>query len=36
VEEIADHLDEIRNLDEFVIPESSNDEIMLLGRLLAS
>ncbi|HJS71301.1 MAG TPA: SDR family oxidoreductase [Acidimicrobiia bacterium] len=35
VEDIADHLDEIRSLDEFVIPESSNDEIMLLGRLLA-
>jgi hypothetical protein len=36
VEDIADHLDEIRDLDDFIIPESSNEEIMLLGRLLAS
>jgi NAD(P)-dependent dehydrogenase (short-subunit alcohol dehydrogenase family) len=35
VEEIANHLDEIRSLDEYVIPDSSNDEIMLLGKLLA-
>jgi NAD(P)-dependent dehydrogenase (short-subunit alcohol dehydrogenase family) len=35
VEEIANHLDEIRSLDEYVIPDTSNDEIMLLGKLLA-
>jgi NAD(P)-dependent dehydrogenase (short-subunit alcohol dehydrogenase family) len=35
VEELASHLDEIRDLSEPVIPDSSNDEIMLLGKLLA-
>lgn len=35
VEELAGHLDEIRDLSEPVVPESSSDEIMLLGKLLA-
>ncbi len=35
VEDIADHLEEIRDLSEPVVPESINDEITLLGKLLA-
>lgn len=34
VEEIADHLDEIRDLSDPIVPESIQDEITLLGRLL--
>jgi NAD(P)-dependent dehydrogenase (short-subunit alcohol dehydrogenase family) len=35
VEDIADHLEEIRDLSDYVIPLSNNDEITLLGRMLA-
>lgn len=35
VEELADNLDEIRDISEYVIPLNNNDEIMLLGQLLA-
>jgi NAD(P)-dependent dehydrogenase (short-subunit alcohol dehydrogenase family) len=35
VEDIADHLAEIRDLSDYVIPLSNNDEITLLGRMLA-
>lgn len=35
VEDIADHLDEIRDLSEPIVPESIQDEITLLGKLLA-
>ncbi|MFP3882520.1 MAG: SDR family oxidoreductase [Actinomycetota bacterium] len=34
VEEIADHLDEIRDLSDPIVPESINDEITLIGKLL--
>lgn len=34
VEDIADHLDEIRDLSEPIVPESISDEINLLGMLL--
>src|SRR5690606_13884242 len=34
VEDIADHLDEIRDLSDPIVPNSSQDEIMLLGKLL--
>ena len=35
VEDLADHLDEIRDVSDPIIPDSSQDEIMLLGKLLA-
>jgi len=35
VEAIADHLDEIRDLSDPIVPESIQDEITLLGKLLA-
>jgi NAD(P)-dependent dehydrogenase (short-subunit alcohol dehydrogenase family) len=35
VEEIADHLDEIRDTAEYIIPSNINDELMLLGQMLA-
>ncbi len=35
VEEVADHMDQIRDHTDFVVPGSSTDEIMLLGRILA-
>lgn len=34
VEEIADHLDEIRDLSDPIVPESINDEITLIGKLV--
>lgn len=34
-EDIADHLDEIRDLSETIVPSNMNDEITLLGKLLA-
>jgi NAD(P)-dependent dehydrogenase (short-subunit alcohol dehydrogenase family) len=36
VEEVADHLEEIRDLSDPIVPESIQDEITLLGKLLAS
>ena len=35
VEEVADHLDEIRDIDEPIVPGNSNEEIMIIGQLLA-
>jgi NAD(P)-dependent dehydrogenase (short-subunit alcohol dehydrogenase family) len=35
VEEVASHIDEIRDVAEHVVPGSSTEEIMLLGRVLA-
>ncbi len=35
VEDIQDNLDEIRDISEYVIPLNNNDEIMLLGQMLA-
>jgi hypothetical protein len=35
VEEVVDHLDEIRDISQPVVPLSNNDEIMLLGRMIA-
>ncbi len=35
VEDVASHLDAIRDLSDPIVPDSSQDEIMLLGRLLA-
>jgi NAD(P)-dependent dehydrogenase (short-subunit alcohol dehydrogenase family) len=35
VEDIADHLDEIRDISDPIVPESIQDEITLLGKLLA-
>jgi NAD(P)-dependent dehydrogenase (short-subunit alcohol dehydrogenase family) len=35
VEEVADHLEEIRNISDPIVPESIQDEITLLGKLLA-
>ena len=36
VEELAGHLEEIRDVDSFEIPASSSEEISLIGRLLQS
>ncbi|HJQ75942.1 MAG TPA: SDR family oxidoreductase [Acidimicrobiia bacterium] len=35
VEEVVDHLDEIRDISDPIVPLSNNDEIMLLGQMLA-
>ncbi len=35
VEEVVSHIDEIRDISEPVIPGSSNEEIMMIGQLLA-
>lgn len=35
VEDIRDNLDDIRNIDEYIVPSSSMDEIMMLGGMLA-
>ena len=35
VEELAEHLDEIRDTTEHIIPGNINDELMLLGEMLA-
>jgi hypothetical protein len=35
VEDIADNMDEIQDLSDYVIPESNTDEIILLGQKLA-
>jgi NAD(P)-dependent dehydrogenase (short-subunit alcohol dehydrogenase family) len=35
VDEIAEHIDEIRDISSYEIPTSSNEEIMIIGRALA-
>lgn len=35
VETLSDHLDEIRDISDYVVPLNNNDEIMLLGQMLA-
>jgi NAD(P)-dependent dehydrogenase (short-subunit alcohol dehydrogenase family) len=35
VEAIAEHIDQIRDVAEYIIPASSNDEAILLGQMLA-
>ena len=35
VEDISDHLEEIRDIADYAIPMNNNDEIMLLGQMLA-
>lgn len=35
VEEVAEHLDTIRDITDHVLPVSTNDEIMLLGQMLS-
>jgi NAD(P)-dependent dehydrogenase (short-subunit alcohol dehydrogenase family) len=35
VETVAEHMDQIRDISEYVIPLNNNDEIMLLGQMLA-
>lgn len=35
VEEMSEHIDEIRDLSDYVIPLNNSDEIMLLGQMLA-
>ena len=35
VEEVSAHIDEIRDVEEHIIPLSSNDELVLLGELLS-
>jgi len=35
VEEVSSHLDEIRDISEYTIPTSINDELMMLGQMLA-
>lgn len=35
VEELSRHLDEVRDISEYVVPENNNDELMILARLAA-
>ena len=35
VEELSEHLDEIRDITEHIVPANVNDELMLLGQMLA-
>ena len=35
VEEMADHLDEVRDISEYIVPENNNDELMILAQLAA-
>ena len=35
VEDIQDHLEEIRDIDEYIVPTSSMEELMMLGQMLA-
>ncbi len=35
VEDVSDHLEEIRDIADYIIPMNNNDEIMLLGQMLA-
>ena len=35
VEMVRDHLDEIRDIDEYIVPTSSMEELMMLGQMLA-
>lgn len=35
VEELSEHLDEIRDITEHIVPSNVNDELMLLGQMLA-
>lgn len=35
VEDIAENIDEIRDVSDYVIPQNNNDEIMLLGQMLS-
>jgi NAD(P)-dependent dehydrogenase (short-subunit alcohol dehydrogenase family) len=35
VEAVADHMEQVRDLSDYVIPLNNNDEIMLLGQMLA-
>jgi NAD(P)-dependent dehydrogenase (short-subunit alcohol dehydrogenase family) len=35
VEELSGHLEEIRDISDYVVPLNNNDEIMLLGQMLA-
>jgi len=35
VEDLANHLDEIRDISEYIIPSNINDELMLLGQMFA-
>lgn len=34
-EDVADHIDEIRDLEDYIVPTSNNDEIMILGEMLS-
>lgn len=36
VETLADNLDQIRDISDYVVPLNNNDEIMLLGQMIAS
>ncbi len=35
-EDVAEHIDEIRDLADYIVPMSNNDEIMILGEMLSS
>jgi hypothetical protein len=35
VEDLADHLDQVRDLSEYVVPTSLTEELMLLGQMLS-
>jgi NAD(P)-dependent dehydrogenase (short-subunit alcohol dehydrogenase family) len=35
-EDVAEHIDDIRDLEDYIVPMSNNDEIMILGEMLSS
>ena len=35
VEDVAEHLEEIRDITDYIVPMNNNDEIMMLGQMLA-
>jgi hypothetical protein len=35
VEELSEHLDEVRDISEYTVPLNNNDELMILAQLAA-
>jgi hypothetical protein len=35
VEQLAEHLDEVRDISEYTVPLNNNDELMILAQLAA-
>ena len=35
VESVRDHIEEIRDIEDYIVPTSSMEELMMLGQVLA-